>query len=120
MLNLSSDASYKQSKFFKILPEKNFKFISSRENSIITFNLSFVLLLVKVDLILKKKSCKENVFMACSTSCVKIIFTLLTKIIAFYIQAFILQVEIFDFEKASAKCKDCLKLVILLALDKWF
>ena len=54
MINFSPDASCKRSKFFKTLLEKRLKFALSRKNNTITYNLSFVLLLVEVNLVLKK------------------------------------------------------------------
>lgn len=54
LLNLSLDICYKNSKFLKTLLEKSLKFVSNNEDSILAFYLSFILLLAKIDLILKK------------------------------------------------------------------
>lgn len=84
-LNLNLNAGYKQGGFFKTLLEKSFKFILNRRSNAITFNLSFLLLLAKIDLIAKKYNCKKNTFRACDTSRVEIILALLTKVVALYI-----------------------------------
>lgn len=73
-LNLSLDASYKQSRFSQTLLEKDFKFFSNREDSTVAFYLSLVLLLAEVDLIAEKQGCKKNVFRAYSIGYIKIIF----------------------------------------------
>lgn len=54
LFDFSLDVDYKQDKFFKTWLEKNFKFVLDKENNIVTFNLSFILLLAKVDLIPEK------------------------------------------------------------------
>lgn len=83
--NLGPDAGQKQGRFFKTLSEKGLKLVSSRKNSIVIFDLSFVLLLAKIDPVVEEKSCKKHAFRACSTSCIEMIFTLPTKIIVFHI-----------------------------------
>lgn len=89
-LNLDLNAGYKWYGFFKILLKKNFKFISNRKDYIVAFNLGFMVLLIEVDFILKKKSRKRDILVICDTGYIKIIFILLIKAIAFYIQAFII------------------------------
>lgn len=66
------------------MPKKSFKFVLNREKSIVTFNLSVVLLLAKVDPITKKKIRKKDAFEAYSSNHIRMILTLLTKIIALY------------------------------------
>lgn len=85
-LNFCLDVGHKQSRFFGILLKKSFKFVLSRKDSTIIFKLSLVLLPVKVDFITKKRGCKEETFRTRGTSCVKIIFVLLTEVVALYIQ----------------------------------
>lgn len=82
-LNFNLDASLKQNEFSKILLEKTLEFVSNRRDSIIAFKLDLVLLLAKVDLILKKQDCKKNVLVVYSNSNVKMIFALSINIIAF-------------------------------------
>lgn len=53
-LNPSPDVGFKQSQFSKTLLKEGFKFVSNKGDGIITFNLSLVLLLLEVNLILKK------------------------------------------------------------------
>lgn len=85
MLNLCSNVSHKQSKFFEILLKKDLKFILNRKNGIIMFKLSFMLLPAKVDSIAKKQDHKGNAFKTCGTGCIQIILALLTKIVALHI-----------------------------------
>lgn len=53
-LNFYSDTGYEQDRFSNNLLKKYLKFILNKRNSIVAFNLSFILLLVKVDPISKK------------------------------------------------------------------
>lgn len=54
LLNFDQDIYYKYSRFYKTLTKKSFKFILSRGNGTLAFNLSFVLLTAEVNLITKK------------------------------------------------------------------
>lgn len=65
--------------------KKSLKFILSRKNGIIVFKSNFIFLSAKVDLISKKQSCKKEVFMVYSISCIKIIIILLTKVVKLYL-----------------------------------
>lgn len=85
LLNLCLDAYHKYNRFSKTLTKKDFKFVSSKKNSIFMFYTNFLLLPAKIDLILEKQIYKEITLVAFNIGCVKIIFTLLTKIIALYI-----------------------------------
>lgn len=116
LLNFSPDASYKRSGFSKTLLKKGLKFIPSRKSSTITFNLSFVLLSVEIDLIAKIQSCKRHTFRAYGNNRIKIIFVLPIKVITLYIQAFIVQVEVTSLENSIPEDKICL--AILLTLNK--
>lgn len=69
--------------------KKIFKFVTSKENDIIAFNFSLVLLYIKVDPILEEKSYKKDTLVVCNTNYIKIIFALLTKIVISYIKVFI-------------------------------
>lgn len=90
-LDLSPDASHKGNRFSKILLEKNLEFVSNRGAGIITLNLSFILLLIEVELILDKLGHKRDVLGTCGIDCVEIIFALLRKVSAFYVGATIIQ-----------------------------
>lgn len=96
-LDLSPDGSHKGGRFSKTLPEKSFKFILSKRYGIITFNLRFVLLPLKVNYIPKEQSRKKYTLRAFGTSRIKIIFAILTKIVAFYMRASIVYVGILCF-----------------------
>lgn len=65
--------------------EKSFKFVLSSKNIIVAFNLSLMLLLIKVDPIWKKLSYEKDVLLAYGTDCIKITFALLIKIVILYI-----------------------------------
>ena len=117
-LNLSPDISYKRGGFFKILLEEGLEFLLSREDGIIAFNLRYMLLLVEVNPISEKQGHKRDVFIAHGFGHVEIILTLLTKIIALYMQAFIVKIEIASLGGAIAGCGTCLKLAMFLAFNK--
>lgn len=75
---------------------------------------------VKVDLVSEKQSRKEDTFIAHGFDYIKIVFTLLIKVIAFYVQVFIVKIEIPSLKKAIKIGGTYLKLVIFLALNKQF
>lgn len=68
---------------------KNLKFVLSKRGSIIALNLGFILLLAKINAILKKQSCKNDVLIAYDTGHIKMILVLSTKVVVFYMQTFI-------------------------------
>lgn len=70
--------------------KKDLKFVLSRKNNIFAFYLSLILLLAKINFILIKQKYKKDALMICSIGYVKIIFILLVKIVAFYMQTFII------------------------------
>lgn len=86
-LDLGRDASHKQDKFSKILLKKGFEFIISRKYGIVASKLSFMLLPAEVNPVSEKWNCKEDVFVTCGFSCVKMILTLSTKVVVLYVQA---------------------------------
>lgn len=90
MLIFSSDASYKQDKFFKTQLKKGLKLALSKKNGTVIFNLSFMLLPAEINPNLEKQSRKKDELIAYSSSHVKIVFILSTKIIIFYMQAIII------------------------------
>lgn len=77
-----------------------------------------MLLLVEVNLILEKQGCKKDTFIAYATGCVKRILALLIKIIALYMQALIIQVEVFGLKEMVVKRSAYLKLAIFLVFNK--
>lgn len=85
VLNFYSNSWYKYGRFSKTLLEKNFKFASNRENNIVIFYSSFVLLLIEIDVIAKDQSYKKDMFIAYGIGHVKIIFTLPVKVLIYYL-----------------------------------
>lgn len=73
-------------------------FLTWNRNSLI-FDLVFMQLPTKKDSILKKRGCKKYAFIVFNFSYFKIVLTLLTKVITFYIEVPIVQVWIFCFER---------------------
>lgn len=67
------------------MSEKGFKFVPSRKNGIVVFNLDFVLLPAKVKSILKEQYLKTDMLRTCSTGEIEIILVLLKKVVALYI-----------------------------------
>lgn len=91
----------------KTLLKKSFKFVPNRENNIVMFNLSFLLLSVKFNTILEKKSHQKDVIVACGIGHINIILALLIEIIALYIQAFIVQIRVAVHKKSISGCGIC-------------
>lgn len=54
LLNFSINNNYKYHRFSKTLLKKSLEFVLYKKNNIIIFNSSFILLLIEVDLIIKK------------------------------------------------------------------
>lgn len=117
-LDFNLNAGYKSSRFFKNLLEKSFEFVLSEKDNTVIFNMDFLLLSVKVDLIPKKQGCKKNTLGACNTGYIKIVFTLPKKVIALYVRAIIVEVRILDLKDPISECKVCF--AIFLALNKKF
>ena len=103
-LNLGLDAGHKQSRFPKTLSEKRLKFLSHKGSGTVAFNLSFVLLPAEIDLILKEQDCKKDVLGACGIGYIKMVFALSTEVIALYIEATIVQVEVLGLKWPVSKC----------------
>lgn len=118
ILNLSPDTSYKHSKFLKTLLKKSFKFALSKKDNIITFNLSFELLLAEVNSISKKQNCEKNALIVYNFGYVKMILILLTKIVILYRQAFITLIEVLNLKNFILESKVCL--LMFLAFNKQF
>lgn len=77
-----------------------------------------MLLLAKFDLIPEKWDCKNNTLTANNINHVKTVFELLTKIVAFYLEVIIVEVELLGLENLIPSCKVCF--AIYLALNTWF
>lgn len=119
-LDFSQNAGYKQRGFSNTLLEKSFEFVPNREDSIVAFHLSFVLLLVEVDSITGEQSRKRDAFGARGTGRIKMVFTVLTEVVTLHVQVPIVEIRVFGLERAIARCKVCLQLIMFLALDKRF
>lgn len=118
LFDFSLDAIYKYNRFSKILLKKIFKFVLGKRVSLILFLLYFILLSLKVYFVLKKKSYKNNAFRFFGTSYLNIVLVLLIKIVIFYIQVFIVEVEVSAFKWSIIRYNAYFKLAILLILDK--
>lgn len=64
-----------------------------------------MLLLIKVDPIAEKQSCKKDVFRACGTGYIKIILILLIEVIVLYIQVSIIDLKVLTLENQSSSVK---------------
>lgn len=84
LLNLNSDASQKRVRVFKTLVKKSFIFVLKGWGGNIIFNLSFVLLLIEIDLIIEKQGYKRDTLVAYDSSCIEIVFVLVVEKIALY------------------------------------
>lgn len=89
-LDYSPDTNHKNGGFSKTLLKKSLKFVLSKRDGTIIFNLGLLLLLAKVDFILKDQNYERDVLGAYGIGCVKIVRALLTKILAFHIRATII------------------------------
>lgn len=77
-----------------------------------------MLLLMEVDSITKQQAFKKNAFRVCGTGCVKIVFILLTEVVVFYIQTFIVQIRVPNLEDSIPGGR--VQLAMLLTLNKQF
>lgn len=116
--NLCPDLSHKRGRFSTTLSKTSLKFVPSKKDNTVVFNLSFVLLLLDLNPNGKKQGRKGDAFWACGTGCIKMVFTLLTEIVVFHMKIFIIQVEVPSLEGVIVEYKVCLKPTIFLALDK--
>lgn len=85
--NLTPDIIHKRNRFFKILLEKDFKFVLCEKSDPVPLNLSLMLLLAEVDPISEKQGYKEDVLVARGTAYAEMILALSIKVVALYIQA---------------------------------
>ena len=119
-LDLGLNVSHERGKFSKILLEEGLEFVPSREDSIVAFNLRFVLLPAEINPISEEWDCKEDGFVARSSGRVKIVLILSTKVIALHAWAPIVKVRIPGLKRAIAGCGTCLELAMLLTFNKQF
>ena len=93
-LDLGPDVSYEQGRFSETLPKEGLEFVLSKQLNIVVFNLHFVLLPAKINPVSEKRGRKRDAFMARSSGRVKMILTPSTKVIALYMQAFIVKLGV--------------------------
>lgn len=79
-----------------------------------------MILLAKVDLIVKEQDCKKNTFMASDNNYIKIISIMLGKIKALYTQAFLIFIEISGFERIIVGIGTYLEPTLFLIFNKQF
>lgn len=72
--------------------KKCFKLISNDQNRVFCSLFLFILLLIKADLIPKKRRIKKNLVDILGSSKSKVVFTQLTKVIAFYMEFTIIHI----------------------------
>lgn len=88
--DFSLDIVNKCNGFSKTLLEKSLESVLYKKNNPVPLNLSFILLLAKVNSISEKQSYKKDELVIFDTNYVKIMLTLLTKVVLLHIQAFII------------------------------
>lgn len=84
--NFISNNVYKCYRFSKTFLNKSFKLIPYEKCSLVTLNPGLILLPIDVNLISEKQDCKENAFVAFSSSGFEIVFALPIKIKTLYMQ----------------------------------
>lgn len=77
--------------------EKSLKLVSCDQNKVVYVLFSLILLLAEADLVLKKEHSKKNLIRPFRSSDSKVILTLLTKIVAFYVRLTMIHVWGVDF-----------------------
>lgn len=77
-----------------------FKFFPTRSCGPVAFDPVLVLLPIEENPVFKKKSCKKYVFVAIGSDTFEMVLTLLTKVIAFYVQISIRQIMILHFDES--------------------
>lgn len=85
--------------FPQAFPQKGFEFFPGQEGSSVTFGLSLVLLPAIKNPVLQKGRRKKYAFMTFSPGSLKMVFTLLKKVIAFHMQIPIIKVGVPSLEK---------------------
>lgn len=97
-LDHSLDVGHKSDEFSETLLKKGLEFVLNKWDGTGTFNLDLWLLPAEVDTIPEKKSCKGDELRAGSIGHVKMILILLTKVVALYVIANVVQVKVLGFE----------------------
>lgn len=103
---------HKNGGFFEILLERSLKFVSSKRDGTVLFNLSLILLSAEVDFIPEKWNYKGNILGVYGTGHIKIVLILLAEVVIFYIWAMIAQVGVLGLEHSITSCKVSLAMFI--------
>lgn len=88
-LDLNRDAGHKGGGFSKTLLEKSLRFVPSRGDSTVIFNLGLLLLPADVDLIPKEQGFKEDKLGTCDIGHIKMVLAMLIEVITLYMGAII-------------------------------
>lgn len=99
LFNLTPDIVYKCSGLPKALSKKGLKLVPCKRGNPVSFDLSLILLLTEIDPFSKEQGCKKYAFVALRTNCLEIVLALVTEIIAFHMQVFIIQVRVPSLEE---------------------
>ena len=83
--DFTADVVNKRGRFSKTLSKGGLEFVSSERSNPVPLNLNLVLLPAEVDPILEERGRKGDALVARGTGRVKIIFTLLAKIVTLYV-----------------------------------
>lgn len=99
MLDLSLVVIYKGLEISKVFTEEYLKFVSSEQDRTVYILVLLILLLAKADLVLKKRYKKKNLVNTLSSCSVKVVLTLLTKVVVFYMRFFIIYIWEVSFQR---------------------
>lgn len=88
--NLTLDNIYKYGGLPKVFSEKCFKLVLCDKGNSVSFNSSLELFSAEIDFFPKKQGYKGYAFMAFHISDFKMVFTLLAKVVTFYVSVSIL------------------------------
>lgn len=71
------------------MSKKGLEFVLSKRDGINAFNLSFRLLLAKIDFVQEKQGYKKDTLVVYSSGYIKMVLTLSIKVVVFYLKALI-------------------------------
>lgn len=86
MFEFTLDIIYKSSRIAKVFLQKSLKLNSGYKNYFFTLMVVLILSPLVANHLLKKQSYKQSIFWTNGFSCVKMIFILLTKMVAIYLR----------------------------------
>lgn len=97
---LAPDMADNYIRFAQVFSQICLEFFSRQGDNLVTFSPGFLLLSRIKNTILKKIRCKRYVSVVFGPSGLKIVFILLTEVIALYVQIFIIEVRVPGFERS--------------------